>query len=165
MKYILYTLTLFSLSWAVVPEKAVVHIYKAQRKLYILKGKDTLCNYKMVLGTNPVGDKMQEGDRKTPEGSFKLKSKYPHNTWNYFLWIDYPNAESYRKFNERKRKHIIPQDAKIGGEVGIHGVPEDCDYLIDKGKDWTWGCISLKNEQVKRVYELCAVGSGIIIYK
>lgn len=163
MKYIIYILIFFSISWSAVPSKTVIHIYKEKRKLYVVKGNDTLCNYKMVLGTNPIGDKMQEGDRKTPEGTFKLKSKYPHASWNYFMWIDYPNAESYRKFKERKAKKLIPQNATIGGEVGIHGVPKDCDYLIDNKNDWTWGCISLKIEHIANLYNTCPVGCSIII--
>ncbi|MDZ4758593.1 MAG: L,D-transpeptidase [Bacteroidota bacterium] len=89
--------------------------------------------------------------------------KYPHDSWNYFLWFDYPNADSYKKFKDIKAKKLIPQDATIGGEVGIHGVPAGYDYLIVDGKDWTCGCISLTNEHIKKVYESCEVGSSIII--
>jgi hypothetical protein len=32
------------------------------------------------------------------------------------MFIDYPTAESYAKFNQRKAMGIIPSHAKIGGK-------------------------------------------------
>lgn len=69
------------------------------------------------------------------------------------MWIDYPNADSWKKHNAAKQQGKIPKDAKIGGEVGIHGVPDGYDFAIDVKQNWTLGCISLKNKDVIELYE------------
>ena len=71
-----------------------------------------------------------------------------------FIWIDYPNAASRAKHNDAIKNGLIPADSKIGGEVGIHGVPNNCDYVIDQRQNWTWGCISLKNKDIDELYEV-----------
>ena len=79
--------------------------------------------------------------------------------------IDYPNDESRRKFNEAKINGEIPKDAEIGGEVGIHGTPENGEYLIDDKVNWTWGCISLKRDDVDEIYPYINESTEIIIVK
>ena len=93
-----------------------------------------------------------QGDRRTPEGTFTFRDKYPHRAWHKFVWVDYPNAESWKRFKERKRSGTIPADARIGGEIGIHGVPVGMDHWIEQGSDWTWGCIALRNDDLDEIY-------------
>lgn len=143
--------------------KVYIQIEKSKRTLFLKVGETIVKSYPVVLGFNPTDDKMKEGDGCTPEGTFKIQSQYPHKSWNKFIWIDYPNAESKKKFAERKKKGLIPKNAKIGGEIGIHGVPKGTDMFIDMGKDWTLGCISLKNKDVSEVYSLVKAGTKIII--
>lgn len=114
--------------------------------------------YPCVLGEKPVGDKFCQGDRRTPEGTFGLRSKRLHAAWHKFIWVDYPNAESYRRFKERKAQGLIPAGKDIGGEIGIHGVPDGMDHWIDAGQDWTWGCIALKNSHVDEIYPYIQAG-------
>lgn len=133
-------------------EHLSVLIDKSDYKLSIIDADTVVKWYPVVLGYNPVGDKMQQGDYKTPEGVFGIRDKYPHKNWHYFVWIDYPNTESWKRFEQRKKEGLIPQDAKIGGEIGIHGTPEGGDYLIDQGKNWTFGCISLKRKHIEEIY-------------
>lgn len=143
--------------------KIYIQIEKSKRTLFLKVGKTIVKSYPVVLGFNPTDDKMREGDGCTPEGTFKIRSQYPHKSWNKFIWIDYPNAESKKKFAARKKKGLIPKNAKIGGEIGIHGVPKGTDMFIDLGKDWTLGCISLKNKDVSEVYSLVRKGTKIVI--
>lgn len=133
-------------------EDLSVLIDKSDYRLSIINADTVVKWYPVVLGYNPVGDKMQEGDYKTPEGVFGIRDKYPHKNWNYFIWIDYPNKESWKRFEQRKKDGLIPEDAKIGGEIGIHGTPEGGDALIDEGQNWTFGCISLKRDHVEEIY-------------
>lgn len=129
-----------------------VMIDKSEFKLYMMHADTVVKWYPVVLGHHPVGDKMQEGDKKTPEGVFGIRDKYPHKSWKYFIWIDYPNEESWKRFEQRKKEGVLPSEAKIGGEVGIHGTPEGGDYLIDEGVNWTFGCISLKRSHIDEIY-------------
>lgn len=140
-------------------------IDKSDRTLSVLYSDTILITYPCVLGFNPVDDKKQEGDGCTPEGTFKIRSKYPHKSWSYFVWIDYPNKESWKKFNERKANGEIAKGASIGGEIGIHGVPEGMDELIDQQVDWTLGCISLRTGDIKDLYKSISDNTTIIIRK
>lgn len=147
------------------PKSVKLVIVKSTYELSIWSGNTNVKTYHVVFGQNPIDDKLRQGDMCTPEGIFKIKSKYPHAYWSKFIWIDYPTSASWQKHNEAKRKGIIPASAKIGGEIGIHGVPKDCDYAIDSKQNWTWGCISLKNKDVNEIYEVVSVGTVVEIKK
>lgn len=86
-----------------------------------------------------------------------------YKAWSKFICLDYPNKESFKKHQLAKLKNIIPKNAKIGGEVGIHGVPEGMDELIDKKINWTWGCISMKTKDINEIYPHIFIGMKIII--
>ncbi len=140
-------------------------IDKSDRKLMVMHDSSCIKSYPVVLGFNPVDDKRKQGDGCTPEGEFSIISKYPHKSWNKFIWINYPNEDSRRKHAQAKEKGEIPKSAKIGGEIGIHGVPRGYDYAIDKGIDWTHGCISMHNDDLNEVYALLTKTSVILIQK
>jgi len=129
-----------------------IEINKKEYVLSVLNKGKVIKSYPIVLGDNPVDDKKMQGDMSTPEGTFHINSKYPHSSWKYFIWINYPTAESKERFNKRKASGEIPKSAKIGGEIGIHGTPEGGDYLIDQGINWTFGCISLKRSDIADLY-------------
>ncbi len=128
------------------------HVDKSDRRFEVKHGGTVLKTYPCVLGEHPVGDKMMQGDRKTPEGTFTFRSKRRPHQWHVFIWIDYPNAASRKRFEARKKNGEVAANADIGGEVGIHGVPEGKDAWITQGSDWTWGCIALKNADVDEIY-------------
>lgn len=140
-----------------------IRIVKKDYVLSVMKGDVILKSYPVVFGSNPVDDKKQQGDGATPEGWFKVRSKYPHKSWSKFIWIDYPNDESRKRFAARKKSGEIPQSAAIGGEIGIHGVPEGYDHAIDEKMNWTLGCISMKNKDVNEIYPYLQEGSKIHI--
>ena len=81
------------------------------------------------------------------------------------MMLDYPTKESYEKFNQRKQNGQIPRSASIGGGVGIHGTWPHEDYQVDKYKNWTNGCIALKNEDVEDLYGYVPIGTKVIIRK
>ncbi len=134
------------------PAELWLEVDKSERVFRVMHDSTELKRYVCVLGENPIGDKRMQGDRRTPEGTFTFRSKRRPHQWHVFIWIDYPNAESRRRFQERKRTGEIPANADIGGEVGIHGVPEGKDEWIVSGQDWTWGCIALTNADVDEIY-------------
>ena len=93
--------------------------------------------------------------------------------------MDYPNEQSWQKHLQAKKTGIIPISASIGsqrllrrkttepaltvGQIGIHGVNPGSDYLIDERNNWTWGCISLKNQDVDEIYSIVEVGTVVKI--
>jgi L,D-transpeptidase catalytic domain len=138
-------------------------IEKSQLRLTIYQDKRPIKSYPIVLGEQPQGDKFTEGDRRTPEGIFHLRDLYPHSEWSKFLWLDYPNAGSWRKHLAAKQAGKIPWYQPIGSDVGIHGVPTDRDKLIDQKVNWTWGCISLKTADVDEIYQVSRSGTLVEI--
>lgn len=149
------------------PANTTVNILidKSDYTLSIFTADTLVKQYDVVFGGNPVDDKHKEGDKCTPEGVFGIRDKYPHKSWSKFIWIDYPNEDSWRKFNKRKADGIIKEGETIGGEVGIHGVPDGMDHMIDNKKNWTLGCISMKNKDVNEIYPYITKQTKITIQK
>lgn len=135
--------------------KYELNVYDVDNNLLII--------YPVVFGSKDLGDKMMQGDRKTPEGTFHITAKRPHPKWNRFIALDYPNTESYAKFNERKAEGLIPYNAVIGGEIGIHGTWPHEDFAVDYFQNWTQGCVSTKNEYIQQLFNTVAIGTKVII--
>jgi murein L,D-transpeptidase YafK len=144
---------------------AYIIIDKSDYELQVYDDKGWYATYPVVFGSSSLDDKEMEGDRKTPEGTFKIISKKTHAKWDRFIMLDYPTKESYEKFNQRKQSGQIPRNASIGGGVGIHGTWPHEDYQVDKFKNWTNGCIALKNEDVEDLYNYITIGTKVIIRK
>lgn len=140
-------------------------IDKSKYELSVIDGEGWLVTYPVVFGNKDLGDKMMAGDRKTPEGLYTLVSKRIDGRWDRFLALDYPTQIDYSKFMYRKQHGLIPQNAKIGGGIGIHGVWPHEDYTIDQYQNWTEGCISMKNQDVEELYNLVPVGTKVYIRK
>lgn len=147
----------------VAPVKIVID--KSNYELYVYDQQGWFATYPVVFGNNSLDDKKMEGDRNTPEGSFKIANKRVHEKWDRYLGLDYPTQESMAKFNERKRRGEIPANASPGGGIGIHGTWPNEDFVIDRYKNWTNGCISLKNEDVEDLYSYIPTGTPVVIQK
>lgn len=138
---------------------------KRRYELSVYDAKGWFATYPVVFGNNSLEDKKMEGDRNTPEGQFRINAKRPHAKWDRFISIDYPNQESLAKFNMRKQRGEIPGWARPGGAIGIHGTWPNEDFVVDKFKNWTAGCISLKRRDVQDLYSYIPVGTPVIIRK
>ncbi|MCX6352320.1 MAG: L,D-transpeptidase [Bacteroidetes bacterium] len=145
-------------------KKLEIIIHKSDYELSIANNGKILKTYPVVFGGNPVDDKLKEGDGCTPEGVFHIRNKYPHKSWSYFMWVDFPTKESLAKHNKAKKEGKLKPDDTIGGEVGIHGVPKGTDAMIKTRYNWTLGCISLTNEDITEVYNNITVGAKVSIY-
>lgn len=129
-------------------------IDKSDYQLSVLSGKNVVKVNPVVFGTDPVKDKLMEGDRRIPEGSFKVRDFYPHKSWSKFIWINYPTEESFEKHNAAKESNMIYELASIGGEIGIHGTPLGKESLVLSKINWTWGCISMTNKDINDLYQI-----------
>jgi murein L,D-transpeptidase YafK len=138
-------------------------VEKSKYRLTIYRDRVAVKAYLVVFGDNPTGDKLKEGDRRTPEGIFHLQDLYAHPQWSKFLWLDYPTADSWRKHLAAKKAGKIPWYSSIGSEVGIHGVPANSDRSIDVRLNWTWGCVSLKNRDIDEIYQFTHKGTLVEI--
>lgn len=140
-------------------------IDKSDYELSVYDDKGWYATYPVVFGNNSLEDKKMEGDKNTPEGTFHINAKKVHEKWLRFLALDYPNEESRKKFNMRKQRGEIPASAKIGGSIGIHGTWPNDDVVVDRYKNWTLGCISMKNSDILELYSYTPVGTQVVIRK
>jgi murein L,D-transpeptidase YafK len=138
-------------------------IDKSDYELSVYDDKGWYATYPVVFGNNSLSDKKMQGDKNTPEGIFHINAKRVHDKWCRYLSIDYPTKESYEKFNQRKQRGEIPGNASIGGGIGIHGTWPHEDFVIDRYKNWTLGCISMKNEDVTEMYQFTNPGTKVSI--
>jgi murein L,D-transpeptidase YafK len=138
---------------------------KSDYELSVYDDKGWYATYPVVFGNNSLADKKMEGDKNTPEGNFRIISKRVHEKWCRFMALDYPTAEDREKFNERKQRGEIPANARIGGSIGIHGTWPHEDFVIDKYKNWTLGCVSMKNSDVMEIYGFTSAGARVTIRK
>ena len=143
----------------------LILIDKSAYTLSVMHKEEMLITYPCVFGFNAIDDKRQEGDGCTPEGSFGIRSKYAHSSWKYFIWFDYPTKESWSKHKKSKADCDIPNSATVGGELGIHGVPEGADGRIADKTNWTLGCISLTNKDIEDLYKSTVNSTKILIVK
>lgn len=145
--------------------KPYIIIDKSDYELRVYDNDGWYATYPVVFGSKSLDDKMTEGDRKTPEGVYKIASKRPHEKWDKMMLIDYPTRADYDKFNQRKAQGLVPKNAKIGGGIGIHGTWQRDDMAVDYFQNWTNGCISLKNEEVDELYKIIPIGTSVTIQR
>jgi hypothetical protein len=100
-------------------EKISILVEKSVYRLTVFYDLKPLKSYAVVFGENPSGDKFSQGDQKTPEGILQIRDLYPHPEWSKFIWLDYPNPQSWRKHFRAKFTGEIGLFASIGGEIGM----------------------------------------------
>lgn len=110
----------------------------------------------VALGFAPEGDKAQEGDGKTPEGHFRIDRRNPRSAFHLSLGIDYPQAEDIAR---ARATGVLP-----GGDIFIHGQPNNLGDLITLPGDWTEGCIAVNNEDMRRLWQLAGIGTVVEIH-
>lgn len=140
-----------------------VKVYKAKRLIKLMHRDQIIQSYPMRLGFNPIGHKVQEGDGKTPEGQYILDWRNPKSAFYKSLHVSYPNAQ-----DQAKAKKL---GVSAGGDIMIHGsatttqvnkLPKLMTYLPQK--DWTWGCVAVRNVDMDEIWKLVDDGTIITIY-
>jgi len=123
-----------------VADKVVVE--KAARKLHLEQNGERFRTFDIALGLEPVGDKLEEGDQKTPEGLYQLDMRNPDSDYFLSIHISYPSAADRR---EARQKGVSP-----GGQIMIHGQPNNPTYseAFYAREDWTNGCIAVSNSDM-----------------
>jgi murein L,D-transpeptidase YafK len=154
-KFIILLLFFFlcSLSYAQNSIDMII-IDKSQRILKLMKNGIIMKEYIIDLGFDPIGHKYFKGDGKTPEGLYFVSNKSTNSDFYISLQVSYPN-----KWDKRNAR-LFSKDA--GNYIMIHGEPNLKNNTRNL-KDWTNGCIALKNKDVKEVYELVSINTPIYI--
>ena len=111
--------------------------------------------YPVALGFEPEGAKVVQGDGRTPEGRYRIDRRNPNSAFHLSLGIDYPQPQQIRAARALGRSP--------GGEIFIHGQPNQMpDGMRMKG-DWTDGCIALTNPAVEELWRHAGIGTTVEI--
>ncbi len=137
---------------------AAIVVEKLGRRLVLVRNGKVVGEFDAEFGRNGLADKLHAGDGATPEGRYFVKEKRDHgNTrWYRALVINYPNAEDWQKYQQARRAGRIPGRYSIGSLIEIHGNG-------GKQKNWTDGCVALRNQDVDRLYTQVPVGTPVTI--
>jgi murein L,D-transpeptidase YafK len=136
-----------------------VVVKKGERKLQLLKAGNVVREYRVNLGDNPYGHKERQGDERTPEGDYILDWRNPRSMFHKSIHISYPNAEDRAA---AQAKGVDP-----GGLIMIHGRPNyiDSPRILAEydSRDWTNGCIAVKNHEMDEIWKAVRDGTPIRI--
>ena len=135
----------------------LVKVDKSERTMYLLSEGKVIKQYNISLGEEPKGHKQQEGDQKTPEGTYFLDYKKEDSSFYRSMHISYPNQQDV--------EHAKKMGVKPGGFIMIHGQKNGLGFLspIMQNFDWTDGCIAVTNDEMDEFMSLVPVGTKIEI--
>ena len=140
------------------PHVDYVVVKKGARKLYLYSGDHVVKTYPVALGKEPTGQKIREGDSRTPEGLYTLDWRNPTSKFFRSIHVSYPNVSQRRNAREAG---VDP-----GGAIMIHGQPNDWVERIKltfAHKDWTEGCIAVENQAMLEIWDMVRDGTPIKI--
>lgn len=135
------------------PEVTRVIVQKTDRRMFLMHHTRVLKSYDIDLGFAPRGHKVAEGDGRTPEGAYYINRKNPRSEFHLSLGISYPSVEDVARAEELG---VSP-----GGDIFIHGASN---IGGTRGKNWTYGCISVSNREIEDVYAMVNEGTQIDIH-
>lgn len=145
-------------------------VEKTARRLTLYSNGERVRVFQVALGFEPAGDKIKQGDGRTPEGDFYVCMKNEKSKFYLSLGLSYPNAEDAERglrdglINRAQHKQITsaisrgakpPWNTALGGEIFIHGG--------GAASDWTWGCVALANEHVRELFDAVPLGTHVRI--
>lgn len=146
-----------------------VVVEKSARRLTVLDGLAAIKTYPVVVGESE-GDKVREGDRRTPEGSFYICVKNPQSRFTLSLGLSYPNIEDADRgladglIGPAEHRAILeairagrqpPWSTAVGGEIMIHGAG------VNRGP--TLGCVGMEDDAIRELYRALPLGTPVEI--
>ncbi len=145
-------------------------VLKAKRQLHLFDGDRLVRIYPIALGRNPVGQKVCEGDGRTPESRFHVVTKNRQSKYHRFLGLDYPALPAAERglcqgvSTEGEARSIREAFAAgrcpswttaLGGAIGIHG--------HGTATDWTAGCVALADRHAEQLFDVMRLGDEVEI--
>ena len=145
-------------------------IRKHDRRLDLHDRGYLVKTFSVALGSAPAGDKELEGDGRTPEGEFYVFTKNSESKFHLSLGLSYPSSKDAARglaagmINETEHARIVRaiddgkmplQKTALGGEIYIHGGGTE--------RDWTEGCVAMKNEEIEELFRAIPVGTKVTI--
>lgn len=134
-------------------ERIVVE--KAARRLTVYQKGQAVRSWRVALGFAPEGDKVRQGDGRTPEGIFRINRRNGQSRFHLSLGLDYPQPDDV------KRARAGGYDP--GGDIMIHGQPNSLAGKPTLRRDWTAGCIALSDAEIEELWRVAPVGTVVEI--
>jgi len=122
-----------------------VLVEKSRRVLTLFRNDTLIKSYRIALGGSPIGQKQQEGDKRTPEGRYVINGRNQRSTCHLALHISYPSPQQE---DSARKRGVSP-----GGNVEIHGLYHGLGWLggLHRLRDWTAGCIAVTNTEIEEI--------------
>lgn len=146
--------------------------------LSVMRGEEVVMIFDdIAIGRYGVTDAKQRGDNMTPLGSFTIGWITTKSRYHRFLGLNYPDLETASRafFNglinkeewldirrATKAGRRPPQNTRLGGLIGIHGIGEG-DVDVHQDYNWTNGCVALTNEEIDQLLRWVKVGTPVEI--
>lgn len=132
-------------------------IEKALHRLSLFAGGQLLRSYQVALGQGGLAPKSRQGDKRTPEGHYRIDSRNANSAYHLSLHISYPEA--------RDLAAAAARGDKAGGEVMIHGLRNGLGWIGDlhRNSDWTAGCIAVTDREIEEIWRLVPDGTPVEI--
>lgn len=127
-----------------------IRVYKAARRMDLLRDGKVLRSYRVHLGGAPVGPKREQGDQRTPEGEYAISYRNAASRFHLSLRVSYPNADDSR---QARARGVDP-----GGDIMIHGGTPP-----RESRDWTEGCVAVTNAEIEEIWRLVPTGTPVRI--
>lgn len=146
--------------------------------LDVMRGDKAVLRFENIaIGSNGSTHDKIVGDEKSPLGEFRINEIRPSQRFHLFFALNYPTSvqaeralskgriskEEYRRLKEAREKgDPPPQNTRLGGNIGIHGIGGGS-LDIHRMVNWTDGCVALTNEQIEQLAKEVAVGARVRI--
>ena len=130
-------------------------VEKSARRMTVWQKDGPPKSFDIALGFSPDGDKSREGDVRTPEGIFRIDRLNRQSKYHLSLGIDYPQKQ--HREAARRAGH------SPGGDIMIHGQPNQIPEGFKVKGDWTAGCIAVTNPEIEEIFAHAAIGIEVEI--
>lgn len=130
-------------------------IEKADRRMTVFRADKALQTYRILLGFSPIGDKVRQGDGRTPEGIFRIDRRNAGSAYHLSLGLDYPRPAD--------RARALAARIDPGGDIMIHGQPNGMADGTVLQVDWTAGCIAVSDAEIEELFAAVDIGTPVEI--
>lgn len=170
----------FGLPAATAAPPFALEISKQARLLKVTRGAEVVKEYPIAWGRGGRGAKARSGDNKTPTGRYRVVGFKTDSKFHFFMQLNYPNnLDAWRGYRDQlisppefrrialanKQGRLPPQDTRLGGYIGIHGIgPVTPNKLrFHEALNWTEGCIAVKNWEINELRAYVTLGTPVTI--
>lgn len=157
-----------------------LEISKQEQLLRLLNGDKEIKRYHIAYGKGGKNNKKQLGDELTPQGRYQINHFKLDSKFTLFMQLDYPNqSDAWHAYRDKRitaetYKRIVkaissgdkpPQDTKLGGYIGIHGIGNNEPDSLETHEytNWTEGCIAVTDPEILELKQYASIGMPVYI--